>query len=109
MSSYESTKRKVRIMTLQEFKASLEQESAPTGLSRALLALWQAGKGDWNGSHATTQEPGDADVDWVHAYLHREEGDLNNANHWYRRAGKPASTASLQEEWDAIAQALLAK
>ena len=94
-------------MTLQEFKASLEQDTPPAGLNRAQLALWQAGKGDWQGSHETTQEPGDPNVDWVHAYLHREEGDLSNANYWYRRAGKPASTASLQEEWDAIAQALL--
>ncbi len=94
-------------MTLQEFKASLEQETPPTGLTRAQLALWQAGKGDWAGSHATTQEPGDPNVDWVHAYLHREEGDLNNAGYWYRRAGKPASTASLQEEWEAIAKELL--
>jgi len=48
-------------------------------------------------------------VDWVHAYLHREEGDLNNAGYWYRRAGKPAATQSLGEEWDGIAKALLAK
>lgn len=95
-------------MTFDEFKASLNQDTPPAGLTRAQLALWQAGKGDWHGSHETTQEPGDPSVDWVHAYLHREEGDLNNAGYWYRRAGKPASTASLQEEWDAIAQALLA-
>ncbi len=94
-------------MTFQEFKSSLDQDTPPVALNRAQLALWQAGKGDWNGSHATTQEAGDADVDWVHAYLHREEGDLNNAGYWYRRAGKPVSTVSLQEEWDAIAQVLL--
>lgn len=96
-------------MTLQEFKTSLQQSTPPAGLNLALQALWQAGKGDWNASHAIAQAQGDADVDWVHAYLHREEGDLNNAGYWYRRAGKPASTQSLAEEWDAIATALLAK
>ncbi|MEZ4729746.1 MAG: hypothetical protein R3E79_21660 [Caldilineaceae bacterium] len=96
-------------MTLQEFKASLQQETPPAGLSTALQALWQAGKGEWQASHAITQVQGDADVDWVHAYLHREEGDLNNAGYWYRRAGKPTSSQSLAEEWDEIAQALLAK
>ncbi len=96
-------------MTFQEFKASLQQETLPTGLSTALQALWQAGKGDWNASHAITQAQGDTDLDWVHAYLHREEGDLNNAGYWYRRAGKPVSTQSLAEEWEAIATALLAK
>ena len=94
-------------MTLQEFKASLQQPSAPATLSTALQALWQAGKGDWKASHAITQVQGDGDVDWVHAYLHREEGDLNNAGYWYRRAGKPIATQSLAEEWDAIASALL--
>ena len=76
-------------MTLQEFKQSLQQATMPTDLSTALQALWQAGKGDWNAAHAITQAQGDADVDWVHAYLHREEGDLNNAGYWYRRAGRP--------------------
>jgi hypothetical protein len=96
-------------MTLQEFKASLQQNTVPVGLSPALQALWQAGNGDWQAAHAITQAEGDADVDWVHAYLHREEGDLNNAGYWYRRAGKPVSTQSLAEEWDALATALLAK
>jgi len=96
-------------MTLQEFKNSLQQPVPPSDLSTALQALWQVGKGDWSASHAITQAQGDADVDWVHAYLHREEGDLNNAGHWYRRAGKPVATQSLAEEWDALATALLAK
>ena len=96
-------------MTLAEFKATLQQETPPAGLSTALEALWQAGKGDWQTSHQITQAEGNPDVDWVHAYLHREEGDLNNAGYWYRRAGKPVSTQSLAEEWDAIAAELLGK
>jgi hypothetical protein len=96
-------------MTLQEFKASLQHSNPPAPLSTALQALWQAGKGDWKASHAITQVQGDGDVDWVHAYLHREEGDLNNAGYWYRRAGKPIATQPLAEEWDAIAMVLLTK
>lgn len=96
-------------MTLQEFKDSLHHGAMPAGLSAALQALWQAGKGDWNAAHAITQAQGDPDVDWVHAYLHREEGDLNNAGYWYRRAAKPVATQSLAEEWDDMATALLGK
>jgi len=96
-------------MTLQEFKASLQQDTLPTDLSPALQALWQAGKGDWNASHVITQAASDKDAAWVHAYLHREEGDLNNAGHWYGRAQQPVSTQLLAEEWEAIAVALLAK
>jgi hypothetical protein len=96
-------------MTLQEFKDSLHHGTMPAGLSAALQALWQAGKGDWNAAHAITQAQGDPDVDWVHAYLHREEGDLNNAGYWYRRAAKPVATQSLAEEWDDMATALLGK
>ncbi|MBV7331859.1 hypothetical protein KFU94_27245 [Chloroflexi bacterium TSY] len=96
-------------MTLQEFKDSLKENNPPAGCSRAIHALWEAGRGNWDASHEVTQEPGDPDVDWVHAYLHREEGDLSNAGYWYRRAGRTMSKKSLAEEWDDIATELLAK
>ena len=97
----------INSMTLQEFKDSLSNESAPMKSNRALHALWHAGKGNWNAAHELTQAAGDPDVDWVHAYLHRDEGDLVNAGYWYRRAGKPVATVSLQQEWEEIAAVLL--
>lgn len=94
-------------MTFQEYKDSLQNDAPPAGLNRALQALWYAGKSEWDQAHDLTQEAGDRDVDWVHAWLHRDEGDLSNANYWYNRAGRTMSNQSLQEEWDAIARELL--
>ena len=88
-------------MNVTEFRASLAQSAPPAGLSSALQTLWYAGKGDWHTAHDLTQ-PGGPELDWVHAYLHRVEGDLANAGYWYRRAGKPASNAPLDEEWAAL-------
>lgn len=95
-------------MQLSEFQASLKQPMPPTGLSPALQALWYAAKGDWERAHELTQ-PGGPALDWVHAYLHRVEGDLSNAAYWYRRAGKPSATQPLDAEWAELAAALLAK
>jgi hypothetical protein len=96
--------------TLADFRTSLTAATPPADLHLALQALWQDAKGDWNAAHKLCQSrEGEPQCDWVHAYLHRKEGDLNNAGYWYRRAGQPVATQSLAEEWDAIAQALLAK
>ena len=69
--------------------------------------MWWAGKGDWNKAHAIVQDEDGADAAWVHAYLHRVEGDLGNAGYWYRRAGKPVATDPLEAEWERIVAALL--
>ena len=81
----------------------------PPGLGRALEALWHEAKGDWDRAHRLAQKVDGEDGAWVHAYLHRVEGDLGNAAYWYRRAGRPAADGPLREEWAAIAEALLAK
>jgi hypothetical protein len=97
-------------MTLSEFRASLAGAAPPPGLARPLEALWQAGKGDWDAAHKLAQmDEGEPDHDWVHAYLHRVEGDLGNAGYWYRRAKKPVATDALDVEWTRIAETLLAK
>ena len=94
-------------MDLSTFKHSLGQDVPPEGLGQALAALWHEAKGDWDQAHRLAQGRKDANGAWVHAYLHRIEGDLSNAEHWYRRAGKPPSTAPSVQEWDEIAGALL--
>jgi hypothetical protein len=94
-------------MTWDEFEASLAKDNPPAGLSKPLQALWQDGKGDWTRAHEIAQSVPDWKGAWVHAYLHRKEGDLSNASYWYSRAGRPRSKASLEEEWEEIALALL--
>ena len=94
-------------MTISVFKASLAGASPPSGAVAPVAALWWAGKGDWNKAHAIAQDDDGADSAWVHAYLHRVEGDLGNAGYWYRRAGKPAASDALDTEWERITAALL--
>lgn len=96
-------------MNFQDFKQSLTQATPPANLSTALEALWQAGKNDWHASHDLLQNDNSANGSWVHAYLHREEGDIPNARYWYSRAGKTLPDTSLEEEWDDIAAALLSE
>ena len=94
-------------MDLAAFRASLVSPEPPLDLSHALRALWLDARGDWEGAHDAAQADGGGAGDWVHAYLHRKEGDAGNAAYWYRRARKPISRASLDEEWSEIAEALL--
>ena len=95
-------------MTLDEFRQTLADGARPSDLARPLVALWHDARGDWESAHTAAQEIDDVTGAWVHAYLHRKEGDLGNAAYWYRRAGKPVARGSLDEEWTAIASALLA-
>jgi hypothetical protein len=96
-------------MTLSEFKQSLQQNTPPENLKPLLKALWFDAKGDWHASHNVAQDVDTKEGAWIHAYLHRQEGDNGNAAYWYRRANQPVCNKSLQEEWDAIATALLAQ
>ncbi|MBL8698864.1 MAG: hypothetical protein JNK67_10855 [Alphaproteobacteria bacterium] len=97
-------------MDIATFKASVARATPPDELDRPLKALWHAAKGDWDAAHKLVQQDeGEPRHDWVHAYLHRVEGDLSNAGYWYRRAGKPAARGALEAEWDAIAFDLLAR
>ena len=92
-------------MSFEEFLAA---KTPPSGVGPALAALWHDARGDWARAHALAQEDEGANGCWVHAYLHRKEGDAWNAGYWYRRARKPASQAPLEEEWREIVAALLA-
>ena len=94
-------------MDLAQFAASVSAEAPPAALSPALSALWWDAKGAWDKAHEYAQRQDDAAGAWVHAYLHRKEGDLENAGYWYRLAGKPLADGPLPREWEAIAKALL--
>ena len=90
-------------MTLIEFRSM-----SPDRLDGLLLALWWDAKGDWNRAHEIAQDVTGADGAWVHAYLHRKEGDLSNAAYWYAQAGRPVAKDDLSAEWERIAVAVLA-
>lgn len=94
-------------MTLNEFRDSLQAAGPPAGLSLALAGLWWDAKGDWTRAHESAQQDEGVAGSWVHAYLHRKEGDASNASYWYSRAGRRASMAGLEEEWEEITAALL--
>ncbi len=96
-------------MDLTEFKASLRNEAPDEGLDAALQALWWDAKGDWRRAHRLAQSRKGEAGSWVHAYLHRVEGDEANAGGWYRRAGKEYPTVPPAAEWDDIAAQLLGR
>jgi hypothetical protein len=95
------------VVTIDQFKATLSASSPPRDLGAALVALWFDAKGNWEEAHRVAQDIEDETGAWVHAYLHRKEGDASNAAYWYRRASKPVARVSLDEEWEVIATALL--
>lgn len=91
-------------MTAEELRAA---PRPPKGASGPLTALWHVAKGDWDKAHELVQAEGSAAAAWVHAHLHRVEGDEGNAGYWYRRAEKPHAQSTLDEEWKQIADTLL--
>ena len=95
-------------MTLEEFRQSLTRaQTPPAGVTPLLQALWHDARGDWDRAHTLAQEVETKDGAWVHAYLHRKEGDLDNAGYWYRRAARDRFNGTLDDEWTSIVTALL--
>ena len=94
-------------MTPAALSASISKLAPPAGLAPAVQALWWAAKGDWDKAHKIVMEEEGAQAAWVHAYLHRVEGDLPNAGYWYRTAGKPVAAGTLEAEWKTIVADLL--
>ncbi len=94
-------------MTMSSFQASLAHPAPPPELSAELQALWHDARGDWQRAHGIVQDLDSREAAWVHAYLHRKEGDRSNARYWYARAGEPECHASLDEEWTALLMALV--
>jgi hypothetical protein len=94
-------------MTLQELRESLQRGQPPAELDFALAGLWWDAKGDWTRAHESAQQDEGPRGAWVHAYLHREEGDASNAAYWYGQAGKAVCRDPLEQEWATIASELL--
>ena len=94
-------------MTYEAFSASLAEPGPPAALAATLVALWHDARGDWDEAHRVAQDVDDPSGAWVHAYLHRKEGDLGNASYWYRRAGRPVASGPLDAEWRDIVRTLL--
>jgi hypothetical protein len=93
---------------IAEFKASFADHRPDVGLSVQLKSLWYDGKGDWHRAHAEVDQLNDQLSAWVHAYLHRKEGDLWNADYWYRKANKTRPAITLDEEWEQLVLHFLA-
>jgi hypothetical protein len=95
-------------MSPEEFRASVAKDAPPHGLSAPLTALWWDAKGDWARGHDLVNELETKDGMAVHAYLHRKEGEAWNADYWYQRAGRGFHRATLEAEWEALVEGLLA-
>ena len=96
-------------MHYDEFIRSLAENKLPDNLNPALQSLWYDGKDNWDMSHDIAQEIHDNNGSWIHAYLHRKEGDLSNARYWYSMAGKSMPGVSLKEEWEGMVKEMLAR
>ena len=94
-------------MNYEAFISSLSRTEPPAEVSAYLQAMWYDWKNDWESSHNIAQDIPDANGSWIHAYLHRKEGDFSNAAYWYLKAGKPIPTVSLTEEWKLMVENFL--
>jgi hypothetical protein len=91
----------------EDFHQSLSGQAPPPQLSPLLKALWHDKKGDWHTAHELAQDVNSREGSWIHAYLHRKEGDTGNASYWYHRAGRSMPTQALDAEWEIIVRELL--
>lgn len=89
-------------MDLSELKTSLAEKEPPENISVYLSALWYDAKGEWNKAHELIQDLDDKNASAIHAYLHRKEGDIGNADYWYRRATRKRKEISLEKEWEEL-------
>ena len=94
-------------MTIEQFTETTKEATPPAGLAEPLKAMWYAGKGDWKRAHEVIQDIETKTAYQIHAFLHRQEGDIKNAGYWYHRAGKGIPEKTLAQEWKDITKALL--
>lgn len=93
-------------MTVEQFNKTLKNDSPPS-VPNELTALWYDAKDNWDKAHKIVQNVSSEDAAWIHAYLHRKEGDRWNAGYWYNKAGKPMCNTTLEQEWEDIVEELL--
>ena len=93
--------------SFKEFKESLALQAPPPDWAETIRAMWFDAKGDWESSHNIAQDMHDSNGSWIHAYLHRKEGDRFNAGYWYRMAGKKFPAVSLEEEQQQLVEYFL--
>lgn len=91
-------------MDLSTFQTSLQSAKPPSFSNPLLLALWHEGRGDWDASHNIAQDVHSKEGSWIHAYLHRVEGDIWNADYWYNRAGRKRPSYSVEQEWKELVE-----
>lgn len=94
-------------MNFEAFKESLQSIEPPEALSVYTKALWHDGKEDWDRAHQLIQDLEDKTAAWIHAYLHRKEGDIWNADYWYARAKRTRPAIDLHTEWEQLCKTLL--
>lgn len=94
-------------MNLTDFNESISGNNPQAEMSVYLKALWYDAKDDWDKAHELIQDLHDRNASWIHAYLHRKEGDIGNADYWYNKAGKKRPAIYLPEEWEHIVAAFL--
>lgn len=91
-------------MTFPQFKEALASNGPPADASVYLQSLWYDHNGNWEKAHELIQDMVDKKAAWIHAYLHRKEGDIWNADYWYRKAAKERPSYSTEKEWEVIAK-----
>ena len=94
-------------MNTTDFRNTVKDENPPQGISVYVQALWYDAKGNWEKAHELIQDLPDKNASWIHAYLHRKEGDSWNADYWYNKAGRKRPLLSLEQEWEQILSELL--
>ena len=94
-------------VTFEEFRTSLAEQDPPAGLAPVARALWLDGKGNWAAAHDLASEIDTRDGARLHAYLHRKEGDIDNAHYWYRQARQTPASGSLDDEWQSLVREFL--
>jgi hypothetical protein len=94
-------------MDVTSFRESLSANEPPQNSTVYLEALWHDAKGEWEKAHQLIQDVDDKNASWIHAYLHRREGDTSNADYWYGRAGKKRPSVSLEKEWEEMVAAFI--